>query len=115
MNVVANWVAAGEPLQLTRGPDSICDSLQGTNLPESRHCFNDSCHQRDQLALAAVNSALGKTLSVEADFSLTSDDIKKLRRQFRLGGDFRKACVGCEWSSLCDENAANKFVDCVIK
>lgn len=97
---------AGEAVKVVAGPDAICAGLLKSD--PCAHCHDDSVKERDAAALQAVEAALGRPLPREAAFSLSADDIERLRAGYSAG-QMKAACEGCEWQTLCAEIAASGF------
>ncbi|MCC5779188.1 DUF1284 domain-containing protein [Nitratireductor sp. B36] len=97
---------AGEDLLLVEGPDDICRPL----LHESSHphCLNPRVNQRDARAAHALSHWLGQ--ATETGRLLRPDKrlIERMRTAFARGKT-RKACVGCEWLTLCSTVARQDF------
>ncbi|UIK06402.1 DUF1284 domain-containing protein [Neorhizobium galegae] len=107
---LAGRLSAGEPIEIVSGPDDICAPLLSD---EDAHCFGASVAGRDAAALADIARLLGREL--ETGSVIASDPVlfDKLRRAFSSGVT-RRACTGCEWSSLCDRIAGQDYADALV-
>lgn len=104
-DAIAARIDAGEPVLIVAGPDDICAPLLSNADP---HCHRESVTDRDRDAAQAITSLLSQPVSPGAHLTLDAKTISRLRTAFSDGG-IRKACVGCEWSKLCGEIAADAF------
>ncbi|MCQ1834061.1 DUF1284 domain-containing protein [Neorhizobium galegae] len=107
---LAGRLSAGEPIEIVSGPDDICAPLLSD---EDAHCFGASVAGRDAAALTDIARLLGREL--ETGSVIASDPVlfDKLRRAFSSGVT-RRACTGCEWSSLCDRIAGQDYADALV-
>jgi hypothetical protein len=102
---LAGRLSAGETIEIVSGPDDICAPLLSD---QGAHCFGTSVAGRDAAALEDIARLLGREL--EAGSAIPADPalFERLRRAFSAGVT-RRACAGCEWSSLCDRVAARDY------
>ncbi|KAA3514255.1 DUF1284 domain-containing protein [Agrobacterium rosae] len=106
---VAERLNGGEEIEIVSGPDDICAPLLGD---DAAHCFKDSVNGRDAKALEVVAEWLGETPKIGDRIGPDEAFIEKLRSGFQQG-HLRKACSGCEWTSLCDRVSQSNF--CGVK
>ena len=97
----------GEPVELVAGPDDICAPLLAPAC-EVPHCRNESVIARDTAALEDISETLGRPLAVGDTVELSSATLASLRVAFRAGLN-RRACVDCQWHSLCTEVAGSGY------
>ncbi len=107
---LAGRLSAGETIEIVSGPDDICAPLLAD---EAAHCFGVSVAGRDAAALADIAGLLGR--EVEIGTAIASDPalFEKMRQAFSAGVT-RRACTGCEWSSLCDRIAGEDYADALV-
>lgn len=117
---VAARLAAGEMLELVRGPDDICapllpaacmPSAAGRPAPAGPgpHCLGASVEARDAQALQALQQHLPQRPSPGSRLVLDVATLQELRALF-AAGSIRQACAGCEWQDLCTSVAASGYV-----
>lgn len=107
---LAGRLSAGEPVEIVSGPDDICAPLLSD---EDAHCFGASVAGRDAAALADIARLLGRELHTGAVIASDPALVEKLRRAFSAGVT-RRACTGCEWSSLCDRIAGEDYKGALV-
>ncbi|CDZ61204.1 DUF1284 domain-containing protein [Neorhizobium galegae] len=107
---LADRLSAGEPIEIVSGPDDICAPLLSD---EDAHCFGASVAGRDAAALTDIARLLGRELETGAVIASDPVLFDKLRRAFSSGVT-RRACTGCEWSSLCDRIAGQDYADALV-
>lgn len=80
---------------------------------ETAHCFRDSVLERDRKAKDAVAGLLSRP--VDTGTVIVPDEalLARLRQAFATGS-VRAACLGCEWSMLCDGIAAGGYGGAVV-
>ncbi|WP_447957280.1 DUF1284 domain-containing protein [Vreelandella sp. EE7] len=105
---LAARLSCGEPVELVAGPDDICAPLLAPAC-EPPHCLNDSVVGRDTAALEDISETLGRSLAVGDTLNLNSATLASLRAAFRAGLN-RRACVDCQWHSLCTDVAGSGYV-----
>ncbi|MFG6666053.1 DUF1284 domain-containing protein [Halomonas sp. HNIBRBA4712] len=105
---LAERLSGGEPIELVAGPDDICAPLLAPK-GEPPHCLNDSVIARDTAALEEIGKTLGRPLAVGDVFKLDAATLAALRAAFRAGLN-RRACVDCQWHSLCTDVAGSGYV-----
>ncbi len=98
---IAARLSAGEEIELVAGPDDICGPLTAD---PGAHCHGASVIERDRAAADAVSRLIGSPLPPGARITPTSALLTRLRKTFATG-EIRTACLGCEWSELCDNVA----------
>lgn len=98
-------LSAGEDILIVDGPDDICEALIGEPEP---HCLRDSVRARDSQAAADLAKLLDGGVAVGVSMRLNAELLAKMRKAF-AEGRVRKACQGCEWSTLCSEIAVNSY------
>ncbi|MFN3635556.1 MAG: DUF1284 domain-containing protein [Rhizobium rhizophilum] len=103
---IAARLSAGEEIELVAGPDDICGPLKTD--PEA-HCHGESVVERDRAAADAVGRLLGSPLPLGARITPTAALLTRLRKNFSTG-EIRTACLGCEWSALCDHVAHGGYL-----
>ena len=108
---IATRIALGEDIELVAGPDDICAPMLEI---ETAHCFSASVAQRDATAARDLAEVIGDPFRNGEAMTLTPDLLQRLRTAFG-SGCIRLACVGCEWSVLCNEIANSGFRDAKIK
>ncbi|MBS7542358.1 DUF1284 domain-containing protein [Ancylobacter oerskovii] len=96
---------AGEPAELVEGPDDICTPMLGE---AGHHCLNDSVVARDARARAALAGLFGGGFAPGDRLDLSAPRLAAMRAAFASGAS-RAACVGCQWTRLCDDIAAGGF------
>ncbi|MFB9950292.1 DUF1284 domain-containing protein [Rhizobium puerariae] len=107
---LAGRLSAGEPIEIVSGPDDICAPLA----PDGKgHCLGDSVAARDAAALADIARLLGRELGTGSVIAPDPDLFGRLRRAFSTGVT-RRACSGCEWSSLCDHVAGSGYEGALV-
>jgi Uncharacterized conserved protein len=102
---IAERLSAGEDILIIDGPDDICEALMGEAEP---HCLRDSVRLRDSQAAADLSDFLNGEVSIGLGMLLHTARVDEMRKAF-AAGLIRKACQGCEWSTLCNEIAANSY------
>ena len=102
---IAERLSAGEDILIIDGPDDICEALMGEPEP---HCLRGSVRLRDSRAAADLAELLDGEVSVGLGMRLHTARLDKMRKAF-AAGLIRKACQGCEWSTLCSEIAASSY------
>ena len=108
---IARQVASGEETaEIVFAPDEICAPLMDD--PEC-HCDRESVSQRDHLAAEALTALLGEPVREYSILRLDRENLARLRAAFGAG-TIRKACEGCQWSTLCDEIAKTNFSKSVL-
>ncbi|MCM2496292.1 DUF1284 domain-containing protein [Neorhizobium galegae] len=107
---LAGRLSAGEPIEIVSGPDDICAPLLSD---EDAHCFGASVTGRDAAALADVARLLERELEIGSVIASDPALFEKLRRAFSAGVT-RRACTGCEWSSLCDRIVGEDYADALV-
>ncbi|WP_306864288.1 DUF1284 domain-containing protein [Neorhizobium galegae] len=107
---LAGRLSAGEPIEIVSGPDDICAPLLSD---EDAHCFGASVAGRDAAALADIACLLGRELEIGAVIASDPALFEKMRRAFSAGLT-RRACTGCEWSSLCDRIAGDDYAGALV-
>ncbi|WNL38296.1 DUF1284 domain-containing protein [Halomonas sp. PAMB 3232] len=100
-------LSSAEPVALVAGPDDICAPLLAPAC-EAPHCLNDSVIARDSAALEDISETLGRPLAVGDRLKLDSATLASLRAAFRVGR-IRRACVDCQWHSLCTGVAGSGY------
>ncbi|MGV6872987.1 DUF1284 domain-containing protein [Pseudochelatococcus sp. B33] len=107
---IAGRLSEGEEVLLVDGPDDICAPMA---FACGAHCPSDDIRLRDSEALAAVGRTLGRALQVGGRLCLTPAVVAGMRAAFagaRAGeAGLRRACGGCEWSSLCTDIAGGGY------
>jgi uncharacterized protein len=104
--VVASRLSAGEEIELVAGPDDICGPLTADL---EAHCHGAGVIERDREAADAVARLIGSPLPPGARFKPSADLLTRLRKTFATG-EIRTACLGCEWSGLCDSVADGGYL-----
>lgn len=118
-------LSAGEDILVVDGPDDICRPLlvsaasvadadasadvgadAGANAPP--HCLCASVVLRDAQAALDVGELLGIDLPPGATLRFDGPFLARLRAAF-AAGTIRRACAGCQWSTLCSEVAGDRF------
>lgn len=107
---LAGRISAGEPIEIISGPDDICAPLLSD---EAAHCFGASVADRDAAALADIARLLERELEAGAVIAPDAALFEKLRDAFSAGVT-RRACAGCEWSSLCDGIAGEDYAGVLV-
>ncbi len=102
---IAARLSEGEDILMVEGPDDICASLLDEPDP---HCWESSVSDRDGRAREAVEALLGTTAGPGAVICPDADFLARMRDAF-AAGEIRKACIRCEWSSLCTDVAAGGY------
>jgi len=134
-NNIARRLSAGEDIEIIDGPDDICAPLIAQQTKP--HCLQSSVIKRDRQAAVAVGAllhslqktqqsiaensepvrsydalindkALDTALCSGVRIQLNAELLNKLRQRF-ASGEIRSACVGCQWSGLCDQIAAKGY------
>jgi uncharacterized protein len=100
MNAISERLNRGETIAVTNGPDDICSALIAED--PAAHCAGPSPSLRDAAALRDLEHTLKRSLKLAGSFSLESKDRHTLRAAF-ASGSIRRACAGCEWSTLCTD------------
>jgi hypothetical protein len=103
---IAKRLSAGEEIELVSGPDDICAPLIAGE--EEPHCLGASVHERDTLSAQSVADLLGYPMGQGALINPDAFILQRLREKF-ASDDIRKACVGCDWQSLCSRIASNGY------
>ena len=107
---LASRLSAGETIEIVSGPDDICAPLLSN---EAAHCFGASVADRDAAALADIARLLGRQIETGAVIASDPALFEKLRHAFSSGVT-RRACTGCEWSSLCDRIAGEDYAGALV-
>lgn len=107
---IAKRLTAGEAIEIIEGPDDLCQPL--THAPDA-HCFRESVVVRDQQAANAVRDLLQQPISLGTVIVPDAALLTRLRQAF-ADGSVRKACAGCEWSSLCDGVADGGYAGALV-
>ncbi|WP_037084216.1 DUF1284 domain-containing protein [Neorhizobium vignae] len=107
---LAGRLSAGEPIEIVSGPDDICAPLLSD---EDAHCFGASVAGRDAAALADIARLFGRELEIGSVIASDPALFEELRRAFSAGVT-RRACTGCEWSSLCDRTAGEDYAGALV-
>ena len=103
---ITHRVARGiQTIEIVFGPDDICAPILDDT---SCHCLNASIRERDPLASVALADLLEEPLKEGAVFKLSRETLDRMRNAF-AAGTIRKACVGCQWSPICDSIAKDNF------
>lgn len=103
--VVRRISTEGETVEIVGGPDDVCAPLLSE--PDS-HCHHANVEVRDRLAVEALSSLLRRPVQPKEQVFLDREILDRLRGAF-AAGSIRKACIGCQWVSLCDAIAENGF------
>jgi hypothetical protein len=103
---IAARLSAGEEIELVAGPDDICGPL--TEDPKA-HCHGPGVIERDREAADAVSRLVGSPLPPGARIMPSAALLARLRKTFATG-EIRTACLGCEWSGLCDHVADGGYL-----
>lgn len=109
-HAIAKRLSAGEAIMIVEGPDDLCQPL--THAADA-HCFGESVNGRDAQAAEAVSVLLLHPIQPGTVITPDAALLARLRQAF-LQGAVRKACEGCEWSSLCDSVAMRDYAGAVI-
>lgn len=102
---IAARLSEGEDILMVEGPDDICTPLLDEADP---HCWRKSVVDRDKRARKAVEALLEAPAGPGAVVCPDAEFLAKMRDAF-AAGTVRKACVRCEWSSLCTDVAAGAY------
>ncbi len=102
---IAARLSEGEDILVVEGPDDICAPLLDEPDP---HCWEGSVSDRDWRARKAVEELLGTTAGPDSVICPDADFLARMRYAFAVG-EIRKACIRCEWSSLCTDVAAGGY------
>jgi uncharacterized protein len=103
---IARRIARGtQAIEIVFGPDDICAPILDDS---SCHCLNASIRERDRLAAVALADLLQQPIEEAALLQLNRETLDHMRTAF-AAGTIRKACVGCQWSPICDSIAKNNF------
>lgn len=103
---IAHRIARGtQTIEIVFGPDDICAPILDDT---SCHCLNASIRERDRLAAIALADLLEVPLKEGEAFKLNPERLDRMRSAF-AAGTIRKACVGCQWSPICDSIAGDSF------
>ncbi len=94
-------ITAGEPVQLTWAPDTICQPMIG--LP-SCHCKAFDIPIRDFFGFLMTSLVLRRWCFPPRKITLGAKDVDRLRSAFRLGVT-RPGCMVCQWFSVCTRTA----------
>lgn len=108
---IAARLSEGEDILMVEGPDDICAPLLDEEDP---HCWRKSVVDRDNRARVAVEELLGVPAGPGAVICPDAVFLAKMRDAF-AAGEIRKACIRCEWSSLCTDVAADGFDGVLVK
>ena len=103
--IIGRISAGAEEIEVVEGPDDICTSL--TSDPDC-HCRKPSVMLRDHHAAEALSNLLGQPIQPGVRIRMTGDHLRVMREEF-AAGTIREACVGCQWATMCDVIAQNKF------
>ncbi|NDV89467.1 DUF1284 domain-containing protein [Aurantimonas aggregata] len=106
-DVIVGRIDRGEDILIVEGPDDICAPLLGD---EDSHCLRESVVERDDRAAEAVAVLLCRTIGPGGRIRLNPDMLQTMRWAFR-SSEGRRACMNCEWASLCSSVAEDGFSD----
>jgi hypothetical protein len=109
MSRVVAAIKAGAAVELTEGPDDICNGFTAACRDISDHdCSLASTMDMDRAAIASVRKVLPELKEECSAIVLTAERIEALRAAF-AGGEIRQACKDCSWSDFCTAIAAEDF------
>jgi uncharacterized protein len=103
--VVQRVSTGNETIEIVEGPDDVCAPLL-TELDS--HCNNSSITVRDRYAAEALSDLLWQPVQAKEQILLDQECPHAMRQAF-AEGRIRRACVGCQWTPLCDAIARNSF------
>ncbi|GGA70472.1 (2Fe-2S) ferredoxin [Edaphobacter acidisoli] len=104
-SAISRIAAGNETIEIVEGPDDLCAPLLTT--PDC-HCNNASVADRDRHATDALGDLLHLPIQPKTQIKLDQQMLDTMRKAF-AAGQIRKACVGCQWSPLCDDIVSNCF------
>ncbi|MFM2279462.1 MAG: hypothetical protein RLZZ444_1693 [Pseudomonadota bacterium] len=108
MSEIVEAIANGRPVELSEGPDDICNGFTEACRAISDHdCSLESTRAMDRVALQSVLELLPE-LALSDPLTLDADRIAALRDAF-ADGSLRAACADCSWRDFCSEIAADGF------
>jgi hypothetical protein len=103
---IAQLIAAGDQtVEIVFAPDDICAPLLNET---DCHCLETRIADRDRVAAAALSGLLRQPVRERATIELSHELLARMREAFAVG-TIRSACVGCQWSPLCDGIASSGF------
>lgn len=102
---VAGRIAAGEPVALAPGPDTLCAPVCMAE-GDGAHCHGESVIRRDERAARELEPLLGPP--EDGHWGLTPARVAALRAAFAEGA-IRGACEGCPWAPLCTQVARRAY------
>lgn len=108
--VVRRISTGGESVEIVEGPDDVCAPLLAAS---DCHCNNASVADRDRDAAEALGNLLRRPIRAKEQVLLDQGTLGLLREAF-AAGTIRRACIGCQWSPLCDGIAQNCFAGTLL-
>ncbi|WP_246697552.1 DUF1284 domain-containing protein [Rhizobium sp. G21] len=109
MSRVVAAIKAGAAVELTEGPDDICNGFTSACREISDHdCSLASTMEMDRTAIASVARLLPDIADKSSAIVLTAERVEALRVAF-ASGDNRQACKDCSWAEFCTAIAADGF------
>jgi uncharacterized protein len=111
MSRVVAAIKAGAGVELTAGPDDICNGFTAACRHMSDHdCSLASTMEMDRTAIASVARLLPDLADKGSAIVLTAERVEALRAAF-ASGDIREACKDCSWADFCTAIASDGFSD----
>ncbi|MDO6962761.1 DUF1284 domain-containing protein [Rhizobium alvei] len=108
MSEIVAAISNGRPVELSEGPDDICNGFTEACRAISDHdCSLESTRTMDRVALLSVLELLPE-LALNEPVTLDAVRIAALRAAF-ADGSLRAACADCSWRDFCTEIAADGF------
>jgi hypothetical protein len=109
MSRVVAAIKAGAPVELTEGPDDICNGFTSACREISDHdCSLASTMDMDRTAITSVARLLPELGDKGAAIILTAERAEALRAAFASGA-IRQACADCSWADFCTAIASDGF------
>lgn len=107
---IASRISNGEEILIVCGPDDICSPLLAEKAP---HCLRKNVAERDRNAATALQRVLARPVAPGIRLAPDASLLERMRTAFAKGRT-RKACLGCEWSTLCSSVADRRFADTAL-
>jgi len=104
-DAVVARLSDGEDILVVEGPDDICAPRLGD---ADAHCHAQSVLDRDRQAATDLPPFVGTSLNADSQLCLDPAVLMRMRHAFSQRV-IRSACVGCEWTDLCDAVATDGY------